>query len=235
MIIIENLTIEFSNRVVVKNINTVFNKGLHYILGRNGSGKTTLLKTIAGIIKPREGRITVFNKDVHKLPRSEAVKLVGYVWQNPYAGFIEATIADEISFTAKLVKSSLNYSIVEKLVPTNLLDRNPFTLSGGEAKRVSIASVLAIDQPVWLLDEPFEYLDSQGIEAVKNIINYGVERGKIIIIASSNTSFLNMFKPSTVNILFNNQVLSINNITLLSEIDFTKYNIPSKEMICGST
>jgi energy-coupling factor transport system ATP-binding protein len=117
-------------------------------------------------------------RDVHRISRREAVKLVGYAWQNPYAGFVEATVADELEFTSKVVGVELKREIVDLLVPRHLLDRNPFTLSGGEAKRVSIASVLAVDQPVWLLDEPFDYMDCEGVRSLAKVINYGVEKGQ---------------------------------------------------------
>ncbi|MEM0380506.1 MAG: energy-coupling factor ABC transporter ATP-binding protein [Desulfurococcaceae archaeon] len=231
MIIVEKLNVEFNGYIVLKNIDIVFDKGLHVIMGRNGSGKTTLLKTIAGIIKPSSGRVIVFNKDIHRIPRSEAVKLVGYVWQNPYAGFIEATVFDEINFTAKLIHTSLNKEIVEKLVPKHLLYRNPYTLSGGEAKRVSIASILSIDQPVWLFDEPFDYLDNDGVSIVKKLIEYGLERGKIVIIASANPSYLHLFKPVNILVLFNGEIVL--KTSSLNEADLGKYGVPSREIVCG--
>ncbi|MEM1916823.1 MAG: ABC transporter ATP-binding protein, partial [Ignisphaera sp.] len=183
MIEVRNIVVEFSGKTILKNISLDISKGLHLLLGRNGSGKTTLLKTISALVKPTQGFVKVYGKDIHKLSRKEIAKLVGYVWQNPYAGFVEASVEDEIRFSSRVLGVDLNMDIVEMLVPRHIIDRDPFTLSGGEAKRVSIASVLAIDQPVWLLDEPFDYLDSEGVEAVVNVVKYGLERGKTIVIA----------------------------------------------------
>ncbi|MEM1526776.1 MAG: ABC transporter ATP-binding protein [Ignisphaera sp.] len=233
MIIVESLGVKYEEIAVLKNINLEINPGLHLVLGKNGSGKTTLLKTIAGLVKPSSGKVLIFGKDVHKLLRREAVKLVGYVWQNPYAGFLETTVKDEIEFTSKIVGASVNEFIVEILVPKNLMSRSPFTLSGGEAKRVSIASVLAIDQPVWLLDEPFDYLDSDGVEAVTKIIDHGLKKNKIVLVASANAAYLHMLKIDQVVILFNGEIAFKGSIENIDNELLRKFGIPSKAMICG--
>jgi len=233
LIIVESLGVKYEEIAVLKNINLEINPGLHLVLGKNGSGKTTLLKTIAGLVKPSSGKVLIFGKDVHKLLRREAVKLVGYVWQNPYAGFLETTVKDEIEFTSKIVGASVNEFIVEILVPKNLMSRSPFTLSGGEAKRVSIASVLAIDQPVWLLDEPFDYLDSDGVEAVTKIIDHGLKKNKIVLVASANAAYLHMLKIDQVVILFNGEIAFKGSIENIDNELLRKFGIPSKAMICG--
>jgi len=233
LIVVEDISVIYAGNEVLKNISLTINRGLHLLIGKNGSGKSTLLKTIAGIVKPSRGRVTVFGKDIHKLSRREAVKLVGYVWQNPYAGFLEVSVRDELEFSERIAGFSLNWEIVDILIPKNLLSRNPFTLSGGEAKRVSIASILALDQPVWLLDEPFDYLDNEGVEAVLKVIEYGLGKGKIIVVASANTAYLHMFKVNTVFLLHNGEKVFEGKIEDLSSDLLKKFGIPSKAMICG--
>lgn len=233
LIVVEHLSVEYRDLAVLKDIDLEINPGLHLILGKNGSGKTTLLKAIAGLIKPTKGRVLVFGKDIHKLSRREAAKLVGYVWQNPYAGFLETTVRDEIDFTSKIIGAPINKFIVETLVPRNLMDRNPFTLSGGEAKRVSMASILALDQPIWLLDEPFDYLDSSGVEAVVKIVDHGLKKRKTILIASANAAYLHMFKIDQVIVLFNGVVAFKGSVDSLDNETLKRFGIPSKVMICG--
>jgi energy-coupling factor transport system ATP-binding protein len=233
LIVVEDISVIYAGNEVLKNISLTINRGLHLLIGKNGSGKSTLLKTIAGIVKPSRGRVTVFGRDIHKLSRREAVKLVGYVWQNPYAGFLEVSVRDELEFSERIAGFSLNWEIVDILIPKNLLSRNPFILSGGEAKRVSIASILALDQPVWLLDEPFDYLDSEGVEAVLKVIEYGLGKGKIIVVASANIAYLHMLKVNTVFLLHNGEKVFEGKIEDLSSDLLKKFGIPSKAMICG--
>jgi energy-coupling factor transport system ATP-binding protein len=233
LIVVENVNVMYAGNVVLKNISLVLGKGLHLLIGKNGSGKSTLLKTIAGIVKPSRGRVTVFDRDIHKLSRKEAVKLVGYVWQNPYAGFLEVSVKDELEFSERIAGSSLNWEIVEILIPKNLFNRSPFTLSGGEAKRVSIASILALDQPVWLLDEPFDYLDSEGVEAVLKVIEYGLEKRKVIVVASANTAYFHMLRVDSVFLLYNGEMVFEGKIEDLNNYLLKKFGVPSKAMMCG--
>jgi len=233
MIVVEGLKILYGDFEVLKGLDLSLGPGLHLLLGRNGSGKTSLLKAIAGLLRPSKGRVLVMGRDVHRISRKEAVKLVGYAWQNPYAGFVEATVADELEFTSRVAGVELNREIVELLVPKHLLGRNPFTLSGGEAKRVSIASVLAVDQPVWLFDEPFDYMDCEGVKAIVRVINYGVEKGKAIVLASASTSYVHMLRVSQVVVLSDGVVAFKGSPSELCDEVLERAGVPTRSMLCG--
>lgn len=233
MILVEDVTIAYNGQTVIRDVNLEFKPGLHIVLGRNGSGKSTLLKTIAGLLKPLKGRVLISGRDIHRLPRKEAVKLVGYTWQNPYAGFVETTVRDELEFTSRVSGVPLKQEIVELLVPRSLMNKNPFNLSGGEAKRVSIASILAIDQPVWLLDEPFDYLDAEGVESLIKIINYGLTENKTIIIASANLAYLHMLEGSQVLVLSSGEIVFRGSLRDLNNSSLKEHGIPTRILMCG--
>jgi energy-coupling factor transport system ATP-binding protein len=233
LILVEDVTIAYNGQTVIRDINLEFKPGLHIVLGRNGSGKSTLLKTIAGLLKPLKGRVLISGRDIHRLPRKEAVKLVGYTWQNPYAGFVETTVRDELEFTSRVSGVPLKQEIVELLVPRSLMNKNPFNLSGGEAKRVSIASILAIDQPVWLLDEPFDYLDAEGVESLIKIINYGLTENKTIIIASANLAYLHMLEGSQVLVLSSGEIVFRGSLRDLNNSSLKEHGIPTRILMCG--
>jgi len=182
---------------LVENVEFTLGPGLHVMVGPNGSGKSTLLKTIAGILKPLSGVVEVNGFNIHKLPRREAAKLVGYVWQNPFHGFVEASVEREVSFIARATGESIKGEILHKLVDVELMGRNPFTLSGGEARRVALASVLSIDQPIWLLDEPFSDLDYEGYRVLAELIKYGVRKGKVIVVTTHIVSLMDPMNPSS--------------------------------------
>jgi energy-coupling factor transport system ATP-binding protein len=233
LILVEDVTLAYNGQTVIRDINLEFKPGLHIVLGRNGSGKSTLLKTIAGLLKPLKGRVLISGRDIHRLPRKEAVKLVGYTWQNPYAGFVETTVRDELEFTSRVSGVPLKQEIVELLVPRSLMNKNPFNLSGGEAKRVSIASILAIDQPVWLLDEPFDYLDAEGVESLIKIINYGLTENKTIIIASANLAYLHMLEGSQVLVLSSGEIVFRGSLRDLNNSSLKEHGIPTRILMCG--
>ncbi len=119
------------------------------------------------------------------------------------------------------------------LVPRHLLDRNPFTLRGGEAKRVSMASVLALDQPAWLLDEPFDYLDSEGVRAVLKLIQYGLSRDKVIIVATANAAYLHFLKPAKVILLSKGSITFEDDLETLTSLLLEEHGVPSTQQLCS--
>ncbi|MEM2220528.1 MAG: ABC transporter ATP-binding protein [Ignisphaera sp.] len=162
---VRNLTVRYGERSVLNGVDAEFDSGVHVVLGRNGAGKTTLLRAIAGLVE-FTGDIRVDGRSIKGLNRRELAKLIAYCWQNPFYGFIEVSVKDEVEVILRTLGVSGNRYIVDILVPKHITDRDPTTLSGGEARRVSLASILVADQPIWLLDEPFTNLDRDGIEAL---------------------------------------------------------------------
>ena len=200
---VENLSVEIGGKKILHNINfSISSYGLYFILGPNGSGKSTLLQAIAKLI-PFYGKIKIFGKDIRKMKRKEIVEKIGYVWQNPFHGFFEYTVRREIEFILKNLKIE-NGKRIKKVAEIfgieNLLERSPFTLSGGEAKRVSLASVLIANQPILLLDEPESEMDIEGIQALIEYIISNIER-KLIIVATHNT-FLTIKLRKRINKIF---------------------------------
>jgi len=180
----------------LNDITVSFDRGVHIVFGRNGAGKTTFLRAIAGLVR-FSGEILVNGVDIKRLSRRELSRAIGYVWQNPYYGFIETSVKAEIEAILKILDVEGDWSIAEILVPRYLWDRDPSTLSGGEARRVSIASVLIADQPIWLLDEPFTNLDSDGVEALLRVIDIGRRKGKTILVALHETFYAYLLEPDS--------------------------------------
>lgn len=158
----------------LKNINIELKEGkITSIIGRSGSGKTTIAELMNALLFPTEGTIKIGSysisnkgikndKDINKLRVN-----VGLVFQFPEEQFFNMTVRDEISFGMKY----FNYRMQEidkrtidalKMVGLNeeYLDRNPFTLSNGEKRKVAIASILAFNPKIIVLDEPTIGLDS---------------------------------------------------------------------------
>jgi len=201
-----NLTVKYNEKYVLRDVSIVFDSGIHIVLGRNGAGKTTLLRAIAGLIS-FIGDVKVDGRDIKNLNRRELSRLIDYCWQNPFYGFIEASVKDEIEAILKIHKISGDSYILNTLVPKHLMDRDPTSLSGGEARRVSLASILIADQPIWLLDEPFTNLDREGVEALIKIVEYGKEKGKTIVIALHEIFYAYLLKPDTYIVLNHGEVV----------------------------
>lgn len=146
------------------------------ILGANGCGKSTLLRLLNGLFFAQSGRVVAFGNELTEEALRDDRRAhhfrrrVGFVFQNSDAQLFSPTVQEEIAFGP--LQMGLERAEVEQRIGDvaalldieNLLERAPFQLSGGEKKKVAIASVLVINPDVLLLDEPTAGLDprSQG-------------------------------------------------------------------------
>jgi energy-coupling factor transport system ATP-binding protein len=184
---IDNLSFKYSTTsdYVLKDVNLEFKEGEFVLMiGPSGCGKTTLVNCINGIIPHiiggiKEGKVYVKGQDVDKLELKDVSQLVGTVFQNPETQFFTLSVLDEIVFgpeNLKLPKEEIGRRL-EKVVKAvgieELLDKDTMSLSGGQKQRVAIASVLAMEPDVLILDEPTTNLDPKGaievLETVKQL------------------------------------------------------------------
>lgn len=134
--------------------------GITALFGPSGAGKTSILRAIAGLLTPDQGRIeingTLWLETAQGLNRPTAARGVGYVFQEPRL-FPHMTVAQNLQYGQKpgMDKTPL----VKMLGLSELLQRRPTTLSGGEAQRVSLARALLTDPKILLMDEPLSALD----------------------------------------------------------------------------
>jgi energy-coupling factor transport system ATP-binding protein len=135
------------------------------LLGQNGSGKTTLAKHFNGLLKPSSGCVWVQNKLVAEYSHRELARRVGYVFQNPDHQIFARTVADEVGFGLKMqgeAPKTIERRVAEALEVVELQgyeQKVPFALAKGERQRVAVASVLAAQPQVIILDEPTTGLD----------------------------------------------------------------------------
>lgn len=135
------------------------------LLGSNGAGKTTTLKLIDGLIKPTEGRVLIDGKDTKETRVSHRARQVGFLFQNPDRQICQNTVREEILFGLKAVRGGEGEDALKKRAEEVLADfdftgdEEPFSLSRGQRQRVALASILAVEPDVLLLDEPTTGLD----------------------------------------------------------------------------
>ena len=136
------------------------------IIGANGSGKSTLLLVLSGLLKPTSGRVRIFGIDPEE-NLEEIRKNVGFLFQDPDIFLFNSTVFDELRYVpAQLEWSSEKIkSEVEKIAREfgieGILKKPPFRLSGGEKKRVALASILIYSPKILFLDEPFANVDAR--------------------------------------------------------------------------
>jgi energy-coupling factor transport system ATP-binding protein len=158
------------------------------ILGQNGSGKTTLAKHFNGLLKPTSGHVLVRGRPTTEHSHRELARLVGYVFQNPDHQIFARTVREEVGFG--LAMQGENPKTVEKRVAEALEVvglagyelKVPFTLTKGERQRVAVASVLAVQPQVIILDEPTTGLDYRHQRNTMELLTRLNKQGHTIII-----------------------------------------------------
>ena len=141
------------------------------LLGPNGAGKTTLLHTLAGLRRPRAGRVLLDGRELHGVPRRRVAQRLGLVFQDHYDGFPSTVL--ETAEDHGLALRALTQMDLE-----DLADRQVQTLSGGERQRLALATLLTQDPPLWLLDEPTNHLDLHHQVAVLDLVRREVASGR---------------------------------------------------------
>ncbi|MCL2530077.1 MAG: energy-coupling factor transporter ATPase [Coriobacteriia bacterium] len=161
------------------------------LVGESGSGKSTLLTLAAGLMKPTRGEVLLNGKT----PKPGEV---GLVFQHPESQLFAQTVKDDILFgprNLKLPQADDPDALAKKVLSAVGLDadkfmnRSPFSLSGGEARRVAIATILALETEFLLLDEPIAGLDARGKVFIFELLQKLLEEGKGLIIATHDPDF----------------------------------------------
>jgi len=167
---------------------------LTLIVGPSGSGKSTLLALLGGLISPTSGRVLVDGLETPGALHG----VVGLVFQDPESQLFADTVRDDVAFGPKNLgapDTEIPARVEESLEAVGLSSaafgsRSPFTLSGGEARRVAIAGVLAMRPRYLLLDEPTAGLDADGREAVRTILGEMKGRTGIAVVTHDPEEFL---------------------------------------------
>lgn len=203
MIKLENISFTYKNKIALDNVNVHIKEGESIaIIGPNGSGKSTFLKLLNAIIFPNVGKYIFDGNEINEnaLKDMSYLKLfhkkLGFVFQNSDAQLFCSTVFEEIAFglmqmnlpeeeVAKRTKDCLNLLNIDKLK-----DEHPYNLSGGEKKRVAIASVLAMNPEVIILDEPMNGIDPKGKRFLRDLFVALNKSGKTIICATHDFEYI---------------------------------------------
>ncbi|TKJ41007.1 energy-coupling factor transporter ATPase [candidate division LCP-89 bacterium B3_LCP] len=147
------------------------------VLGSNGGGKSTLAKLIAGLLLPTAGRVSVFGNELSSSQNREAVAgRIGLVFQSPDEQMVATTVERELAFgpenlglPSEEIRRRVDH-LMNRFDLTEYANRSPHTLSGGEKQRLALASVLAMQPELLILDEVTSLLDPAGRQEIRNII-----------------------------------------------------------------
>ncbi|MDC1291452.1 LPS export ABC transporter ATP-binding protein [Planktomarina temperata] len=190
---IESLRKNYRKRLVISDVSMHLHRGeVVALLGPNGSGKTTCFYSIAGLVTPEGGRVSIDGRDVTRLPMYRRARLgIGYLPQETsiFRGMnvednilavLELSMKDRVRRFERLEELLNEFSIEH-------LRRSPaLALSGGQRRRVEIARCLAANPKYLLLDEPFAGVDPIAVAEIRNLVSDLKNRGLGVLITDHN-------------------------------------------------
>jgi energy-coupling factor transporter ATP-binding protein EcfA2 len=157
------------------------------IVGPNGAGKTTFAHHLAGIMRSSNQSVIFKGKDLSRWNEKELRKEIGFVFQNPEHQFIKDTVYEELAFGLRLqgfTEEEINSKVKQTLEVCKLSgmdSANPFSLSQGQKRRLSVAVMLVDEQKLLILDEPTFGQDAFTSKQLMNLLAEGVKKGRTLV------------------------------------------------------
>ncbi len=166
------------------------------LVGANGSGKTTLVRHLDGLLRPSAGRVLVDGGDAADRSVAQLARTVGLVFQRPERQIFGSTVRSEVEFGPRHLglKDEAAFARVKAAVARvglgDDLGAHPGDLGETRRKLLTIASVLAMETPVVVLDEPTTGLDARGVARIESIVRELVDAGRSVIAVSHDMRFV---------------------------------------------
>ena len=180
----------------VRGVSLVFEPGETIaIVGQNGSGKTTLMKHLNGLLRPTDGRVTLDGADIAGSAVHELAATIGFVFQNPDDQLFDRSVEREVAFGPRNIGRSadaIGQAVSRALSAVGLTDArltNPYDLDLSLRKLVALASVLAMDPAVLVLDEPTTGQDDPGVRRVGRVVDAVAGSGRTVIAITHDMEF----------------------------------------------
>ena len=250
---LENVNYKYplEEKNTLQNINIEIKKGEFWaVIGKNGSGKTTLCNILRRFVPDfykgeLTGKITLEGKELKDYSQKEIVQKIGFVFQNPFTQIsgVKNTVFEEIAYGLENlgIEREIIISEVEKILKLleieRLRDKNPYNLSGGQKQRVALASIIAMNPDVLVIDEPTSQLDPKGTEDIFKIINLMANEGKTIILVEHKLELIAEYAENILvldegEIILNGKAEEVlnNKILLEKEIGMTQYSMLAYEL-----
>jgi energy-coupling factor transporter ATP-binding protein EcfA2 len=174
------------------------------VLGQNGSGKTTLAKCVAGLLTPTSGKLRLRGRETADIRQLERAHYVGYLFQNPDHQIFSESVHDEVAFGPRNMGvkgdelEDRTRTALETVGMAGREDDDPFALTKGDRQRTALASVLAMEPEIIILDEPTTGLDSEEVRSVMGLLLDLNRKGKTIIIITHSMPLVAEYVPRTV-------------------------------------
>jgi energy-coupling factor transport system ATP-binding protein len=197
------LTFAYDGPDVIRDVELAISAGERVALvGTNGSGKSTLGRLLVGLLRPAGGSVRLAGLDPSRLAPGPLARHAAYLFQDPEQQFVTLRVQDEVTLGLDAAGRRDAQALMDRIdLPLAVFgDRSPYTLSGGEQRRLSLATALVHRPELLVLDEPTFGQDRRGHEALLAILEERVDRGAAVLAATHDERFISAFASRIVRL-----------------------------------
>lgn len=195
-VVFEDVSFKYEGGVeALSEISLSMDAGCVCLIGQNGAGKTTFVKHLNGLLEPTEGSVWIDGTDTREARVAQLAHHVGLAFQNPNDQLFHESVEEEVRYGP----TNLGYDedrieqaterAIERFELDDVRESNPYDLGLPRRKLVAVASVLAMDTPVVVLDEPTGGQDAPGIALLGTVVEELVAAGKLVVIITHDVEF----------------------------------------------
>lgn len=192
---VQHVWANYGDQAVLRDVSLTFHAGeMCAVMGRNGAGKTTLLRHLVGLNRPQRGKVMLHGQDIARREAEDLARDIGFVTQNPSDMLYLPTFGEELRWTLKnhgkpFDQARVN-AMLEALGIAHVIDKNPRDLSGGEAQRAALATILVAEPQMLLLDEPTRGLDYAAKQQLAAMLKQQTMFGRSVILVTHDVEFV---------------------------------------------
>lgn len=192
----ENVRFSYDETIeALSGVSLSIGEGCTCLIGQNGAGKSTFAKQLNGLLEPDEGQVYIKGHDTHDRRVAQLARDVGLSFQNPDNQLFHSSVEKEVRYGprnldyAEETIDTLTEEAIELLELDDVRNKNPYDLELARRKRIAVASVLAMDTDIVVLDEPTGGQDVRGTELLGNAVEELVADGKAVVVITHDMSF----------------------------------------------
>jgi len=191
----EDVYFSYDDIDALEGVSLSIGSGCTCVIGQNGAGKTTFAKHLNGLLKPTDGRVLINGQDTQNHRVAQLAKTVGLSFQNPDNQLFHETVVAEVQYGPKNLGydeakvRDLAEQAIDRLKLSDIAHKHPYDLGLAERKRVAVASVLAMDTEVVVLDEPTGGQDTEGVAILGNVVEELIAQNKTVVVITHDMKF----------------------------------------------
>jgi energy-coupling factor transport system ATP-binding protein len=193
----KNVSFSYESNKIIHNIDLGIYEGeVIALMGENGSGKTTLVTLLGGLLTPQSGEIFIGDTPIRSIERKEITKKISVVFQNPNHQIFERNVWREQILTIDILGYQTSKyleradTLLEAAGLSTLKERNPFSLSHGQKRRLNVSSTSVHSPEILLFDEPFIGQDLDGRNFIQKIVTAAANTGGASVVVTHDPNFV---------------------------------------------